>query len=191
MPGSTHILDYVTFLRDLGKTNEPYFLEGGQAVNFWAEFYSASARADGLHEFLPFTSKDCDIWIGWAALKYFQAQKGGTFTKGDDPADGQIGVFTIDEIPPRTIDVMSAVYGIRPSKNDILLERAPCVNGITVLDPLNLFRSKCHCFSMNRCRRALREIKTHPDTLFPIPEMKESGLAQLSAYASATCPDGA
>ncbi|MEI6655411.1 MAG: hypothetical protein WCP45_11625 [Verrucomicrobiota bacterium] len=80
MPGSTHILDYVTFLKELGETNAPYFLEGGQAVNFWAEFYSARERADGLDAYLPFTSKDCDIGIGWAALKYFKAKKGGSFT---------------------------------------------------------------------------------------------------------------
>lgn len=242
MPGSTHILDYVTFLQELGETNEPYFLEGGQAVNFWAEFYSARSRADGLNEFLPFTSKDCDIWIGWAALKYFQAGKGGTFTKGDSPADGQIGVFTIDEMPPRTIDVMSGVYGIRAAENDMLLERAPRVNGISVLDPLNLFRSKCHCLidldqtdrqdgkhlrmlclilpvylselvaeaesgaiaerhllrevkllrrycSLSRCRRALLQIKTSPEALFPIRAMKESGLARLAAFARATWPD--
>lgn len=79
MPGGTHILDYVAFLQELGGTNEPHFLEGGQAVNFWAEFYTARNRAAGLHEFLPFTSKDCDIWIGWAALKY-QIQRGVVHT---------------------------------------------------------------------------------------------------------------
>jgi len=33
-----------------------------------------------LDAYLPFTSKDCDIGIGWAALKYFKAKKGGSFT---------------------------------------------------------------------------------------------------------------
>ena len=145
MPGETQILDYLAFLQDLSRSNEPYFLEGGQAVNFWAEYYSAKCNPDGLEQFVPFTSKDCDVWIGWAALRYFQGKSGGTLLKGNSPADGQIGIFTIEGEIPKTIDLMSGVYGIRPAQNGLLLGRAPSVNGITVLDPLNLFRSKCHC----------------------------------------------
>jgi hypothetical protein len=40
---------------------------------------------------------------------------------------------------------MSGVYGINPDENERLRQRAHRFNGITVLDPLNLFRSKCHC----------------------------------------------
>ena len=40
--------DYLGFLIDLGSTEEPYFLEGGQAVNFWAEYFSAKDSGDAL-----------------------------------------------------------------------------------------------------------------------------------------------
>lgn len=42
----TRISDYVSFLRDLGASGTDYFLEGGQAVNFWAEYYSAKGAGD-------------------------------------------------------------------------------------------------------------------------------------------------
>ncbi len=40
----TRISDYAAFLRDLGASNTDYFLGGGQAVNFWAEFYICSVK---------------------------------------------------------------------------------------------------------------------------------------------------
>jgi len=145
MSRETNILDYLDFLQDLDKAKEPYFLEGGQAVNFWAEYYSAAAKAKGLQKFAPFTSKDCDIWIGMAAMRHLQSKASGKLLKGKSPADGQIGIFTIEGDIPRTIDLMSGVYGINPDENERLRQRAYRFNGITVLDPLNLFRSKCHC----------------------------------------------
>ena len=40
---------------------------------------------------------------------------------------------------------MSSVYGIRHGELARLCERAPVFNGIKVIDPIYLFRSKCHC----------------------------------------------
>ena len=37
----TRVGDHLVFLKDLGKSGADSFLEGGQAVNFWAEYYSA------------------------------------------------------------------------------------------------------------------------------------------------------
>ena len=53
----TRISDYASFLRDLGSSGADYFLEGGQAVNFWAEYFSAKGAEDVLSQFAPFTSK--------------------------------------------------------------------------------------------------------------------------------------
>jgi hypothetical protein len=145
MPRETNILDYLAFLQDLDKAEECYFLEGGQAVNFWAEYYTANAKTKGLQKFIPFTSKDCDVWIGIGAMRYLQSKASGRLLKGKSPADGQIGIFTTGGDSPRTIDLMSGVYGINPGEMDVLRQRAHRFNGITVLDPLNLFRSKCHC----------------------------------------------
>jgi len=43
------------------------------------------------------------------------------------------------------IDLLGSVYGIPQSKIRQLLDRLVMVNGITVIDPVLLFLSKCHC----------------------------------------------
>ncbi len=58
MAADYRIADYLDFLTDLSGTGKPYFLEGGQAVNFWAEYFSAKDFPGGLAQFRPFTSKD-------------------------------------------------------------------------------------------------------------------------------------
>jgi len=40
---------------------------------------------------------------------------------------------------------MSGIYGIRQQELARLCERAPVFNDIKVIDPIYLFRSKCHC----------------------------------------------
>ncbi len=144
MRGETRFSDYVSFLQDLDKARKPYFLEGGQAVNFWAEYCSAW---DGgkLEEFRPFTSDDCDIWISRAALEYLEQKQSGNLVKGTSPADGQLGVLKLGGNPPLKIDLLTNVYGIPPIQYERLVQRSLTVNDVTVIDPLNLFLSKCHC----------------------------------------------
>ena len=63
MAMETRIVDYLDFLGGLGAANAPYFLEGGQAVNFWAEYFSNKGAGEALEQYRPFTSKDCDLWV--------------------------------------------------------------------------------------------------------------------------------
>lgn len=65
---------------------------------------------------------------------------------GSSPADGQLGVLTLQTAPPRIVDLLSSVYGIRMHDLDRLCARAPVFSGVKVLDPIYLFLSKCHCF---------------------------------------------
>ena len=142
----TRISDYLSFLQDLGASGADYFLEGGQAVNFWAEYFSAKGAGDALAPFLPFTSKDCDVWASYAALQYLRSkEEGGRLVTGTSPADGQVGVFTIDGSPTMSVDIMTNVYGIPQSREKQLLERSLVIRGIRVIDPILLFQSKCHC----------------------------------------------
>ncbi len=145
MHGNFRVSDFVTFLQELGKAEQAYFLEGGQAVNFWAEYFTAKEKGEKLSAFQPFTSEDCDIWVSHAAAKYLGQKQAGTLVKGTSPAQGQLGIFTLEGEPPRTIDLLIGVYGIPPEEHNHLCVRALTVNGVTVMDPLNLFRSKCHC----------------------------------------------
>lgn len=115
----TRISDYAAFLRDLGASKADYFLGGGQAVNFWAEFYSGRDTAADLARFRPFTSKDCDIWVSYAAFKYIRTKTGiGKLVEGTSPADGQLGILSLDTSPVVSVDLMTSVYGVpqeRPS----------------------------------------------------------------------------
>lgn len=65
--------------------------------------------------------------------------------KGTSPADGQLGVIKLGGNPPRKIDLLTNVFGIPPNQYERLVQRSLTVNDVTVIDPLNLFLSKCHC----------------------------------------------
>ncbi len=142
----TRIADYLDFLEELGAANAPYFLEGGQAVNLWAEYFSNKGAGETIERFRPFTSKDCDLWVSFAALRHIESNaRGGALIKGTSPADGQIGILTLDGERDLRIDLMSNVYGIPQDKIPKVLERAIIIGGISIIDPISLFQSKCHC----------------------------------------------
>lgn len=138
--GYEDYLDCLRFLRDLGAE---YFLEGGQAVNYWAEYVNSRVEGRPLDPMLPFTSKDCDIWVSpktWKNLK-----RDPKIKKGHSPSDGQLGIQTLSKNPLRVLDILSSVYGIKEKEYPRLMQRALDDGTIRVLDPLNLFLSKCHC----------------------------------------------
>ncbi len=142
----TRISDYATFLRDLGASKADYFLGGGQAVNFWAEFYSGRDTAADLVQFRPFTSKDCDIWVSYAAFKYIRTRTGiGKLVEGTSPADGQLGILSLDTSPIVSVDLMTSIYGVPQETLPRLMERALVIGEIRVIDPIFLFQSKCYC----------------------------------------------
>ena len=134
---------YLEYLKSLRASGASYFLEGGQAVNFWAEYVDCRVQGQPLSPLRPFTSKDCDIWVSsetWEKLK-----RTPQLRKGSSPADGQLGILTLSEDPPRVVDVLSSVYGIAVKEYPRLLARALDDGQMRVLDPLYLFLSKCHC----------------------------------------------
>lgn len=136
---------YWPFLQSLLIQCPSQFLFGGQAVNFWADYFDRKGYPEALHAFRPFTSKDCDIWVSPTAWAVIRKTERGRLVRGNSPADGQLGVLTLQQSPLRVVDLMSGVYGIRQDELARLCERAPVFNGIKVIDPIFLFRSKCHC----------------------------------------------
>lgn len=148
MAEATRIEDYITFLQKLTQEGCNYFLEGGQAVNFWAEYLSAlCGEVVGLQQFQPYTSKDCDVWVAHGVLKKLEGFKEFKIQKGTSPLDGQLAILSFDGNPPKTVDLLSNVYGIDARQNQKLAERSLEVSGVKVIDPLNLFKSKCHCLT--------------------------------------------
>jgi hypothetical protein len=55
----TSLRDYAPVLAQRDTQGEPFVLVGGQAVNFWADFYQS--REPRLNQFYPFLSKDLDL----------------------------------------------------------------------------------------------------------------------------------
>jgi hypothetical protein len=141
----TSLEEYVGFLREILDKTPEQFLLGGQAVNFWADYYDRKSQLSPLGSFRPFTSKDCDIWVSFRAWSEIQKMQKNQLIKGTSPVDGQLGILTLQKDPPLVVDLLSGVYGIRHDELLRLCERAPVFDGIKVIDPLYLFRSKCHC----------------------------------------------
>lgn len=138
--------DYFAFLRDLTGKGLDYFLEGGQAVNFWAEFYGSRIGGETLKDFAPFTSKDCDIWAGYPLLQYLREQKDvGRLITSSSPADGQVAIFKLAGEPERVVDILSNVFGVPAHELDRAKQRSLTIGDIRVLDPLFLLKSKCSC----------------------------------------------
>lgn len=100
---------YLLFLQTLWPRCPTQFLFGGQAVNFWAEYFDRQGRSNSLHELRPFTSKDCDIWVSPAAWVAIRKTESTRLVLGESPADGQLGVLTLLQSPLRVVDLMSGV----------------------------------------------------------------------------------
>ncbi len=136
---------YLDFLTSFRVSGDGYFLGRGQAVNFWAEFIDARIPTQSLSGFRPFTSKDCDVWISHSAWKRVKRSPGGILRESTSPADGQLAILTLNDDPPRVVDLMTTVYGIPSADYPRMLERVIDDGNIKVIDPIYLFRSKCHC----------------------------------------------
>lgn len=125
--------DFAPSLRRIEESRLDYFLEGGQAVNIWAEVYSAAAP--GVAELAPFTSKDCDLWVGLELFRHIERiLPGGTLTKASDPSQGQLGIFTTDDHPPRVIDLFDGVFGLNREELNRARERSFTVDGVRLID---------------------------------------------------------
>lgn len=138
--------DFADFLRELAKRSDQQFLVGGQAVNFWAEVFDRKGHHNELPAMRPFTSKDCDVWVGGSLWNELKATEKGRLICGQSPADGQLGILKLGGDPVQLVDFLSGIYGFRPQEQKKLYDRALMFDGVKVIDPISLFRSKCHCF---------------------------------------------
>ncbi len=136
---------YWGFLQSLLVRCPAQFLFGGQAVNFWADYFDRECDVVELRAFRPFTSKDCDVWVSPGAWTEIRKTESGRLVQGTSPTDGQLGILTLQQAPLRVVDFMSGVYGIRQDELARLCGRAPVFYDIKIIDPIFLFRSKCHC----------------------------------------------
>lgn len=107
--------DLVVELASILRLEDGAFLIGGQALNLWAEHYHS--RADELHEFGPYTSKDIDYFGHLDAAEKLAAA-----------LDGEIRTPKIGDATPHTaivkaqfqgqlleIDFLDTVLGVDPT----------------------------------------------------------------------------
>ena len=91
------IEDYLGFLQSLWSKHPAQFLFGGQAVNFWAEYFDRTSRPGNLSEFRPFTSKDCDVWVSGQVWQEVKHEEHGRLVCERSPADGQLGLLILQQ----------------------------------------------------------------------------------------------
>jgi hypothetical protein len=96
-------------------------------------------------EYRPFTSFDCDIWVSEPTFRYLRKTYEGNLVSGSSPSDGQLGILHLDGNRGHCVDLLSNVFGIPEQELMRTYERALLFDGVRVLDPIFLFRSKCHC----------------------------------------------
>jgi len=73
--------DFDDWLLKLKEHGLNYFIEGGQAVNLWALRYLKVAP--DLKNYLPFNSKDCDIWVDYDTLRKISSVLKGRLIKSE------------------------------------------------------------------------------------------------------------
>ncbi len=133
--------DFYDWLNKLSLNNIHYFLEGGQAVNLWA--YRFVDENTTLKNYLPFTSKDCDIWIDADAFKNISKVLDGSFVRSSSPSDGQLGIITSED-QELTLDLLSNVFGLNMDELRQTEKRVLEIENIKIIDPIYLFKGKCH-----------------------------------------------
>lgn len=97
-----------------------FVLIGGQAVNFWAERYKELDHE--LEKLMPFTSRDCDIYVSPETWRHLKATyTGAGLIAGSSPVDGQLGILTLGE--SLKIDFIDRVFRLRQIQMGVMTIR--------------------------------------------------------------------
>lgn len=126
---------------------------GGQAVNFWAEFYAP--RVPAIDREAPFTSKDIDFCGDVRAVRICAERLGGIARVATmDDHTPSTGVVTLldDQGVERTIDFLDAPLGLRADAVDRMaipaeiLDAAGRSTGILfrIMHPVQVMESRVH-----------------------------------------------
>jgi len=133
-------------LADLG---EQIVLVGGQALNFWANYYCE--KSSDLRVHAPFTSKDIDFFGSPQAVRECATRLGGRATLAtlDDMNTPNTGVvcFVDDDRHTRIIDFLGNVAGLKDVAGipaHVLDSNGTSIATFMVLDPMSCLRSRAH-----------------------------------------------
>lgn len=113
-PAPLTFADVKPILIRLERIAESVVVVGGQAVNFWAEFYTP--RVPAIEREAPFTSKDIDFCGDVRAVRICAERLGGTSriaTMDDVTPNTGVVTFVDDAGAKRMIDFLEAPLGLR------------------------------------------------------------------------------
>lgn len=148
---------YLPELVRLKKAGIDFILVAGQAVNFWANHFREDQPM--LEEFMPFVSKDVDLFGSYEDFYLIPKVLDGTLQRFKELFTPVIGVFTSRTEPSLMFELLRYVYG--PVSTEKIRKRALTVGEIEVIDPVSLLISKCHnAFGIEQeSRQDIRHIK--------------------------------
>ncbi len=113
-PAPLAFADVKPVLMRLERIADSVVVVGGQAVNFWAEFYAP--RVPAIEREAPFTSKDIDFCGDVRAVRICAERLAGTSrvaTMDDVTPNTGVVTFVDDAGVKRTIDFLDAPLGLR------------------------------------------------------------------------------
>jgi hypothetical protein len=140
-------------LKKLANLENPIVLVGGQAVNFWADFYENDAPRLADHG--PYMSKDVDFLGSLDAVRECARRLGGiaklaTLDDMNTPSTGVV-VFTDEHNHTRQIDFLGSVAGVNDAE---LIETAASatiddehgapIASFLVMNPVVCLKSRAH-----------------------------------------------
>jgi hypothetical protein len=145
--------DVKPILIRLERIADSVIVVGGQAVNFWAEFYAP--RVPAIDREAPFTSKDIDFCGDVRAVRICAERLGGiakVATIDDHTPSTGVVTFLDDQGVERTIDFLDAPLGFRAEAVDKMaipaeiLDAAGRSTGILfrIMHPVQVMESRVH-----------------------------------------------
>jgi hypothetical protein len=137
-------------------------LVGGQAVNFWAEFYAP--KLPEIQQLQPFLSKDCDIYGNRDIAQRMQKQSGWRLSLF---GPRRIAVAALVAEDGRTIEVLSNVRGLTPKDLDRMCMQVQMYEcSLCVLNPIALLKAKLA--NVAELDQTDRQDSKHVSLLIPI-----------------------
>lgn len=152
-PAPLAFADVKPILIRLERIADSVVVVGGQAVNFWAEFYAS--RVPAIEREAPFTSKDIDFCGDLRAVRICAERLAGTSrvaTMDDITPNTAVVTFVDDTGVKRTIDFLEAPFGLRAEEVRRLAIPAEILDAsgrptgplFRIMHPVHVMESRVH-----------------------------------------------
>lgn len=127
-------LNWEKIAASLGKNGIEVIIVGGQAVNFWGEFFS-------IQEERPHTSIDVDVILK-GELNELEAILDGELIKANNPLDALLATFEFEEEFKMDILIPDKIMGLSNVETNFLKDNAKNFGTFKVADPISMLKAK-------------------------------------------------